>query len=50
MSVNVDPANQLRLLEGGYIASLETYHHLHCIVSCLVTRGIFLMVANLSYP
>ncbi|PVH95434.1 hypothetical protein DM02DRAFT_632840 [Periconia macrospinosa] len=31
MRVNVDPINQLRLFDGGYIASLETYHHLHCI-------------------
>jgi hypothetical protein len=31
--VDVDPQHQLRLLEGGFIASLEVYHHLHCIVS-----------------
>ncbi|KAH7411638.1 hypothetical protein DE146DRAFT_246482 [Phaeosphaeria sp. MPI-PUGE-AT-0046c] len=31
MRLNIDPTKQLRLFEGGYIASLETYHHLHCI-------------------
>ena len=33
IEVNVDPQHQLRLFDGGYIASLEVYHHLHCIVS-----------------
>jgi len=48
MRVNVDPTKQLRLFEGGYIASLETYHHLHCIVSFLVVQGIAPIMANLS--
>lgn len=31
--MNVDPQHQLQLFNGGFIASLEVYHHLHCIVS-----------------
>ena len=31
--LDIDPTQQLRLFDGGYIASLEVYHHLHCLVS-----------------